>query len=103
MDDVYDYLCWYDPRYSSFTPLDPACGDQPEPRKGCGCDNCFYGRDALALRLLAMREDREAADAMFSALAAARDAMLARAEQAERERDEAVAALKRDGAKGRPR
>jgi hypothetical protein len=30
-------------------------GDIPEPRAGCCCDNCFYGRDALALEILRLR------------------------------------------------
>lgn len=46
---IADNLCTYDPRSSNFIQLD---GEDPwPPRTNCACDNCFYGRDALALEL----------------------------------------------------
>lgn len=37
--------------------------DIPEPRGGengeCYCDNCFYGRDALALEILKLMDEKE--------------------------------------------
>lgn len=46
-------LCWYDPRNPCYTaPLD---GDEPRPPRGnCACDSCFYGRDTLAMDVLAL-------------------------------------------------
>jgi len=43
-------LCYYDPRNpnNSLSDYDPE--DRPSPRSpGCGCDNCFYGRDGIAV------------------------------------------------------
>ena len=32
------------------------CGEIPAPRENCACDNCFYGRDRLALEILRLKE-----------------------------------------------
>jgi len=48
----FDYLCWYDSRYTDY--VQPEEDDEPGNR--CGCDNCFYGRTALALEILRLRE-----------------------------------------------
>ena len=71
MDDIFENLCWYDPRHPNYIP-DPGAGDYapPKPRDGCACDSCFYGRDALALRILAMRADRDAEERIVAAAAA---------------------------------
>lgn len=55
MTNVENSLCMYDTRNPDcFIEDDPA--DQPEPdRANCYCDNCFYGRDALALEILRLR------------------------------------------------
>lgn len=52
-----DNLCSYDPRNPIYADL-AACRDPDEPMpragaKGCGCDNCFYGRHWMAAELLA--------------------------------------------------
>lgn len=46
-------LCYRDPRNPLFNDYD---SETPEPRDGCACDNCFYGRDELALEIIRLRE-----------------------------------------------
>lgn len=58
MLEVTQYLCTSDPRNPLFKDVyefsDP--DDIPEPRsEGCGCDNCFYGRDKLAIEIIRLR------------------------------------------------
>lgn len=31
--------------------------DVPDPGKNCSCDNCFYGRDRLAMEILRLMEN----------------------------------------------
>jgi len=53
--DIFENLCTYDPRNPLYDPYwteDIHTGKPREPRIGCYCDNCFYGRDKLALELL---------------------------------------------------
>lgn len=51
---IYEYLCTKDKR----NPMFLACygdleeAELPPPRVNCFCDNCFYGRDYLALEVL---------------------------------------------------
>jgi len=56
--DPKDYLCVWDPRSNFYGDL--TCGldpeDIPKPRKDCHCDYCFYGKDRLALRILALEK-----------------------------------------------
>ena len=55
----YEKLCYYDRRNPDHYPfLDD---DEPrEPRQpGCACDNCFYGRDELALEVIQLRKELE--------------------------------------------
>jgi hypothetical protein len=60
-------LCYYDPENpnSNLDAYDDE--DLPQPRtEGCCCDNCFYGRDKLAMQLIeAKREREEARDAIL--------------------------------------
>jgi len=53
--EVYQWLCEYDERNSDSIPLEE-WDDPREPRKYCFCDNCFYGRDRLALEILRLME-----------------------------------------------
>lgn len=58
LDKVYEYLCNKDPRSDMWETLygyDPP-DEWPKPRTYCSCDNCFYGRDRLALEILELRE-----------------------------------------------
>lgn len=54
MTDVLESLCVYDARNPLSAHLldddDPA-----QPRDSCTCDNCFYGRDRLALEIIRLR------------------------------------------------
>jgi hypothetical protein len=51
--EVYKRLCYYDKR----NPNNIIDTDEPqEPRDNCYCDNCFYGRDRLALEIIELRE-----------------------------------------------
>lgn len=50
----FPYLCWYDPRnpnYNKYTPPDI------KPRNNCFCDNCFMGRDKLALYIIKLQKE----------------------------------------------
>lgn len=56
--EVYENLCTKDPRspyWSSLYVDDDDDDPPPEPRGDCYCDNCFYGRDKLALEILRLR------------------------------------------------
>ena len=58
-EDVYNNLCSRDRRHPMWDDLwgyeDKE--DIPEPReKNCFCHNCFYGRDALALEIIRLKE-----------------------------------------------
>lgn len=50
--NIYEHLCRYDPRNPNYSePIDTEDFFN-EPRTDCSCDNCFYGRDALAVKVL---------------------------------------------------
>jgi len=56
-------LCYYDPENPNSNLDAYEDEDRPQPRNECGCDNCFYGRDKLAMQLIeAKRERNEAQD-----------------------------------------
>jgi len=55
--EVCHRLCVRDPRYPLFEELYPDDEEIPVPRTNCYCDNCFYGRDALALEILRLRSE----------------------------------------------
>lgn len=52
-DEIYKNLCIYDERYPLHNDLDL---DNVKP-DDCHCDNCFYGRNKLALHALKLREE----------------------------------------------
>ena len=54
MIDPLEKLCQHDPR-NPFHDAD----DDTAPRDGCACDNCFYGRDQMALEIIRLRETLE--------------------------------------------
>jgi len=58
---VYDNLCVYDKRNEFYqdTASYTSKEDIPKARDNCHCDNCFYGRDELALEILRLRGDNE--------------------------------------------
>lgn len=54
----FDFLCVYDKRYTSYSYTDEEEPPKPrgEGRQRCCCDNCFYGRDALAMEILRLQQ-----------------------------------------------
>ncbi len=52
--DPYEKLCYYDKRNPFYN-----ADDDIAPRDGCACDNCFYGRDQMALEMIRLREELE--------------------------------------------
>lgn len=55
--DIASSLCCYDSRHPAYQLVYGDDADVPLARQpGCGCDNCFYGRDALALEVLRLRD-----------------------------------------------
>jgi hypothetical protein len=57
--EIKSNLCYYDPRNQSDSLGADEDEDCPQPRKKCSCDNCFYGRDKLAIQLLQARGQRD--------------------------------------------
>ena len=62
-NEIKSNLCHYDGNnpYSILDLFED--DDRPEPRNGCACDNCFYGRDKLAVQILEKRRERDEARA----------------------------------------
>ena len=60
-------LCTKDPRNPMYHDLYEYDDEKPEPRKDCACDNCFYGRDELALEIIGLKSRLEAADRLADA------------------------------------
>ena len=55
--NVHEQLCYKDPRNPMFKYSYGDDEEKPIPReKDCACDNCFYGRDALAVEILALQQ-----------------------------------------------
>ncbi len=54
--DFYSNLCTKDRRSPYFEDIYGGEEEAPVPRKGCYCDNCFYGRDRLALVIIELLE-----------------------------------------------
>ena len=53
----YASLCYFDPRNPNGNPLPDDDDDPRQPRElGCACDNCFYGRDKLAMEIIRLRD-----------------------------------------------
>lgn len=59
MDDaeIYNHLCIYDPRNPLYQEFAAYLDDEElrSARANCACDNCFYGRNKLAVELLKER------------------------------------------------
>lgn len=60
-EEVYECLCVYDPRNSHYQEHKECCEtldlELREPRTDCACDNCYHGKDRLALEILARSKD----------------------------------------------
>lgn len=53
MDNILEKLCIYDPANPNYVKSEDF---MPPPRqKNCYCDNCFYGRDALAMEAIRLK------------------------------------------------
>ena len=50
--EVYENLCFRDKRNPIHIDVFDDDEDAPIPRVDCFCDNCFHGRDKLALEIL---------------------------------------------------
>ena len=63
-------LCNYD-EHNPYNILDLfEDDDRQQPRNGCVCDNCFYGRDKLAVQVLEARRELAVERALADRLAA---------------------------------
>lgn len=69
-EEIKSNLCYYDPKnpYYNLDAYDKE--DRPQPRNECYCDNCFYGRDKLAMQLLELKRECDEARSQRNALAA---------------------------------
>lgn len=68
-NEIKSNLCHYD-EDNPYNILDLFEDDDcPEPRNGCACDNCFYGRDKLAVQILEARRELAAERALADRLA----------------------------------
>jgi hypothetical protein len=55
ISEIKENLCYKDPLNPMFDDLYAHDDEEPTPRIDCACDNCFYGRDKLAVELLKMK------------------------------------------------
>ena len=60
-EEIKSNLCYYDPENpnNNLDAYDEE--DRPQSRNGCRCDNCFYGRDKLAMQILETQRERDEA------------------------------------------
>jgi len=54
LNEIYSQLCCYDKRNPDYLQDDDF---DWVPRDNCFCDNCFYGRDKLALYIIKIKKD----------------------------------------------
>lgn len=59
LSEVYTYLCVYDERNPHYINLDYLDYVPGVPRENCFCDNCFYGRDKLAMEIIRLVENKQ--------------------------------------------
>lgn len=59
LSEIRASLCRHDKRNPLFSDArhGPDDGTQQAPRNGCVCDNCFHGRDRLAVEILRLKEE----------------------------------------------
>ena len=58
--EIYENLCYKDPRNPEYPSWYFDEEDViPVPRSKCNCDNCFYGRDRLAIEILKLMDEKE--------------------------------------------
>lgn len=56
LNEIYEKLCYYDERNPDSVALELEVHERKPPRENCFCDNCFYGRDRLALEILRLQD-----------------------------------------------
>jgi hypothetical protein len=61
-------LCYYDPENPNNNLEAFDSEDRPQPRKGCICENCFYGRDNLAIQILELQKKLKLSEKSFLAI-----------------------------------
>lgn len=90
-EEIKSNLCYYD-RDNPNNNLDAYDEeDRPQPRNGCGCDNCFYGRDKLAMQILETQRERDEAREEWGKASMDAAQLLSEKTKAIAERDEAIA------------
>jgi hypothetical protein len=61
LEEICESLCTYDARSPDYEMhiqcISADLTEIPEPRNNCKCDNCFYGRDKLAIEILKYRDN----------------------------------------------
>lgn len=63
LSELSHFLCCKDKRHPLWEGLYSLDDEtQPEPRVNCACDNCFYGRDRLAMEIFRLRSKLEEKD-----------------------------------------
>jgi hypothetical protein len=67
VSEIYELLCTKDHRNPMYLDIYGEDDEAPVPRKGCACDNCFFGRDKLALEIISSRERIKVLDAVKDA------------------------------------
>jgi hypothetical protein len=55
LDEVFANLCTKDARNPVYYDIYGDDEDKPIPRDSCSCDNCFYGRDKLAMEIIRLQ------------------------------------------------
>jgi len=56
--EIFSNLCIADPRNPEYIDAYGWQDDEiPTPRINCHCDNCFYGRDRLALEIIRLTRE----------------------------------------------
>ena len=66
--EIKNNLCYYDPENQNNNLDAYENEDRPQPRNECSCDNCFYGRDKLAMQILEAKSERDEAREQRDAL-----------------------------------
>ena len=87
-------LCYYDPKNPNSNLDAYEDEDRPQPRNECCCDNCFYGRDKLAMQLIEAKRERDKARDAIIGWENKWKCAIDMAARAELERDEALKCAK---------
>jgi hypothetical protein len=76
IEEIKSKLCCYDPENPNNN-LDAYDDEErPKARENCSCDNCFYGRDKLAVCLLSVLQNQQTTCSLITDLAASLNAFV---------------------------